>query len=88
MAGGYLDANVRHPTEDSRERLQPRWRCGSAREGLRDLAYLDLAEYHEAVRGIALGLASRGVGRGDVVAMIGDNNRDGPLEMAAKPLAR
>lgn len=34
------------------------------------------AEYHERVRSFALGLASLGIGRGDVVGLIGDNRPD------------
>ncbi|MFN7000304.1 MAG: AMP-binding protein, partial [Elioraea tepidiphila] len=34
------------------------------------------ADYHERVRSFALGLASLGIGRGDVIGLIGDNRPD------------
>jgi long-chain acyl-CoA synthetase len=34
------------------------------------------ADYHERVRSLALGLASLGIGKGDVVGLIGDNRPD------------
>jgi long-chain acyl-CoA synthetase len=37
---------------------------------------LTWAQYHERVRSFALGLSHLGIGRGDVVAMIGDNRPD------------
>ncbi len=89
MAGGYLDPQ----TFDTLPKiLRENARAHGGDSALREKDYgiwhtWTWAEYHEAVRSIALGLASRGVGRGDVVAMIGDNNRDWvSVEMAAQSL--
>ena len=47
-----------------------------SREGSGTLANFTWADYQARVRDFALGLAGLGVGRGDVVALIGDNRPD------------
>ncbi len=46
------------------------------------------ADYHERVRAFALGLASLGIGKGDVVGLIGDNRPDWVMGEVAAHAAR